>query len=107
MADIQATSAPPKRGLPRVPRPHLLESLSSSWEVRVCMPAAAVGSEVATGLAASWSITSIPFSSATWGEGEGGRSNHWGEPERAPHSRDLHFFMSYVRLSDVCRSDSV
>ena len=36
------------------------------------MPAAAVGSEVATGLAASWSITSIPFSSATWGEGEGG-----------------------------------
>ena len=25
----------------RVPRPHLLESFSSSWEVRVCMPAAA------------------------------------------------------------------
>ena len=25
---------------------------------------------------------------------------YWGEPERAPHSRDLHhFFMSYVRLS--------
>ena len=26
--------------------------------------------------------------------------DNWGEPERAPHSRDLHhFFMSHVRLS--------
>ena len=35
--------------------------------------------------------------------------HNWGEPERAPHSRDLHhFFVSYVRLTSVDpRSDSV
>ena len=28
---------------------------------------------------------------------------NWGEPERAPHSRDLHhFFVSYIRLTSVC-----
>ena len=31
---------------------------------------------------------------------QGGTKYNWGEPERAPHSRDLHhFFTSYVRLS--------
>ena len=27
------------------------------------------------------------------------RDDNWGEPERAPHSRDLHHFFMYVYLS--------